>query len=200
MSNPAEFIMPEVAQIETADDLLGRLRNPDFVPVRSVPLFIGPSDLIARFEQLQADYVSARSSLTQSIDDSSDTIAAEIAEMEAHLAQYEVTFKVKGLPRRQWADLMAAHPPTPAQRKADSRADFNPDTFPVKAIAACLVFPAMTVEQVEELEDGDENGVGGLTDAQFNTLFNAVVMVNQAGLAAPKSPVAAAFRHLSAAS
>lgn len=164
-----------------------------------MPLFIAPHHLLELHEQLDIEYSKAQSE-SIAMDSDAPRIAAEIAALEDELAGYKVVFKVKALPRKQWIDLLAAHPPTPAQRKGDSRADFNPETFPGAAIAACLVSPEMTVEQVAVLENGDENGNGGLTDAQFNTLFNAVVIVNQSGLSAPNSVAAAAHRRLNAAS
>lgn len=194
MSTPAE---------ETpisADELLGRLSSPAFRQVKSVPLFIAPHDLLERHAELDREYARAQAE-SISLDSAAPGIAAELVALEDELAQYEVTFKVAALPRKKWHDLLAAHPPTAAQKKAEGgRLDFNPETFPGAAIAACLVSPAMTREQVEVLENGDENGDGGLTDAQFNVLFNAVVLVNQSGLVAPNSLAAAAHRRLSAAS
>lgn len=183
----------------TAEELLGRLSSPTFTQIKSVELFIAPHEMMERFEQLDIDYTRAQME-SIGIDSDAPRIAAEVAALEDELKQYAVTFKVKALPRKQWSDLLAAHPPTAAQRKAEARLDFNPETFPGAAIAACLVSPAMTAEQVAVLENGDDEGNGGLTDAQFNVLFNAVVTVNQSGLTAPKSVAAAAHRRMSVGS
>lgn len=191
MSTPAEATL-------SAEDVLGRLADPSFIPVRSVTLFIAPHDMLERHEQLDDDYLRAQHDI--SLDSKAPAIAAQIAELEAELERYAVTFKVRALPRRQWTDMLAKHPPTPAQLKQHDRLDFNPETFPGAVLAACLVSPKMTPEQVKVLENGDENGNGGLTDAQFNMLFNAAVSINQSGLTAPKSAAAAAHRRLSAES
>lgn len=194
MSTPAEDSTPI-----SADELLSRLSDSAFTQVKSVPLFIAPHDMLERHEQLEMEYSQAQSH-SISLDSDAPTIAAEMAALEDELARFKVVFRVKALPRKQWADLLKAHAPSPAQRKSDSRADFDPETFPGAAITACLISPEMTAEQVAVLENGDENGNGGLTDAQFNTLFNAVVLVNQSGLSAPNSVAAAAHRRLNAAS
>lgn len=183
------------AEVTTADELLGRLRNPDFVQVRTVPLFIGPNDLVQRLEALEDELESARST---SIGLESDVprLVSEIDAVNEELAQYEFKFKVRALARREWSDLLAAHPPTKEQKKSGERVDFNPETFPQALLSACLVHPKMTVEQVEELSAGGDEG-GGLTDAQFNVLFNAAVYVSQSGVSVPKSRAADAIRLMS---
>ena len=196
MTTPAEETVPPL----TGADVLSRLRDPDFTPVQSVPLFIAPHELLELHEQLQREFVSSNAR-DIGMDSESPDVARRLADLEDELERdYQVTFKVRALPRRKWTDLLAAHPPTPQQRKMEQRLDFNPETFPTAAIAACLVEPKLSAEQVDELENGDEHGNGGLTDAQFNLLFNAVVSINQSGLSAPKSAAAAAIRRMNAES
>lgn len=198
MTSPAEEQVSPPKM--TGADVLSRLRDPEYRPVQSVPLFIAPHQLLELHEELQREYAKA-SSDNIGMDSDAPDIGAKLAELEDELERdYQVVFKVGALPRRRWTDLLAAHPPTPQQRKAEQRLDFNPETFPAAAIQACLIEPALTAEQVDELENGNERGEGGLTDAQFNLLFNAVVSVNQSGLSAPKSVAAAAIRRMNAGS
>ena len=178
----------------TADELLGRVADPAYQLVRTARILIAPHDLTDRHDRLNTEF--ARASKDQSIANRSAEIARQLVELEDEIDGYWVEFKVRALPRKGWADLLAAHPPTKEQARLHSDLSFNPETFPAAAIAACLVEPEMTLEQVQILENGTD-GEGGLTDAQFSSLFNAVVSVNVSGLAAPKSLAAGVARRLS---
>jgi hypothetical protein len=64
--------------------------------------------------------------------------------------------------RGVWEDLKEKHPPLPEQiaevKKQNPEAvlDYNWKTFPVPAIAASIVQPEMTLEQVQEIWDSEE--------------------------------------------
>lgn len=182
----------------SVDDLLGRITSDAYAIVRTVQILVAPQEIVARHEALDEAF---RRSIAQdvSIDSQGPEIARQLAELEAEIEQFYVPFKVRSISRKAWADLLAKHPPTREQVRAESRLTFNPETFPAAAIAATLVSPEMTLDQVKVLENGVD-GKGGLTDAQFNTLFNAAVEVNQSGLTAPKSVAASVLHRMSAAS
>ena len=178
----------------TAEDILGLVKSTSYTRVKTARIFLPPQDLVDEHEALTAKADAARQD--QSIDSNVADYARQLAELEDEFEEHYVAFRFRALPRRQWVDLLAAHPPTKEQRRDDPRAQFNPETFPAHAIAACLVSPEMTVEQVSILENGDEDGHGGLNDSQFNVLFNTCVEANVGGLAAPKSIAAGAHRLL----
>jgi hypothetical protein len=179
--------------------------SPDYVQVKTCRVFLAPQDLAARHDELSAAARTASRARVDSIDSDIVTAAEALADLEEELEAYYVTFRFQALPRKQWADLLAGHAPTKEQLRADKRVQFNPETFPAVAIAACLIDPVMTVDQVRVLENGveivdpdtgDTRRQGGLNDTQFNVLFNTCVEVNVGGLDAPKSVAAGALRHL----
>jgi hypothetical protein len=83
---------------------------------------------------------------------------AELASAHEAALPHLVTFRFRSLGAQEWEDLVLAHPPTKKHREAHGRRlDFNPDTFPSEAIAACLVEvvqPDGTVETIDA--DADE--------------------------------------------
>lgn len=175
----------------TADELLARLSDPAYRLVRTASILLAPSDLSERHQQLESD-------LQTEIEDATtnpaavaniEPIARQLADLETEIDSHRITFKFGALPRRAWVDLLAAHPPTKEQVKQNDGIGFNPDTFPAAAIAACLIDPVMTPEQVQTLEHGVD-GAGGLADAQFNVLFNTAVAANLSGLTPPTSAIA----------
>lgn len=65
-----------------------------------------------------------------------------------------LTFRAMGA--RRYDELVDEHPPTDqqqaeAQERFNRPAPYNPDTFPVALIAASLVEPELTVEEVERI-------------------------------------------------
>jgi len=112
--------------------------------------------------------------------------AQKILDMEEQIDAARVPFKVSCLGARAWLDLLAKHPPTKEQKRGNPKLDHNPESFRVAAIAAALVDPELTAEQVAQLGDW-------FTVAQWDELFYAVVEVNRGGGDAPKSLVAGAI-------
>ena len=90
-----------------------------------------------------------------------------------------VKFVFKGLSPKKWDLLLAEHAPTDIQR-ARAKADgedtlpFNPDTYPMAVIRACIVEPKMDGDELEEwLTDGSFNA------AEIQELFGKAVGANQ---------------------
>jgi hypothetical protein len=179
---------------KTAEEILGLVTNPSYALVATARILIAPQDLLERHRELQLE-VDREQRNAVGLDSRLPALAQDLADLEEILEEHYIEFRFRALSRKGWQDLLAAHPPTKEQVKADSRASFNPDTFPAAAIAACCVDPVLTVEQAQALESGVD-GVGGLTDSQFNELFNTCVRANVGGLAAPKSVAAGALRRL----
>lgn len=89
-------------------------------------------------------------------------LEAELEKVYAAMRPSEVTFRFQALGRVAYSDLLAAHAARP--NVADDGA-WNNDTYPSALIAACCIEPAMTVEQVEQLDEV-------LNQRQRNVLFN----------------------------
>jgi hypothetical protein len=120
--------------------------------------------------------------------------AAEVLALEAEIDESLVAFRFRALSARDWRVLMAAHPPTKQQKTANEQATLNEDSFWPAAVAACLVDPALTPEQVLELE------ASVLTSDQWDALKATCLTVNRAGDTAGKSWAAGLIHRTSGAS
>jgi len=107
--------------------------------------------------------------------------AERLVAIEAELEASMLAFRFIAIGHRAWADLLRAHPPTEAQRKADRSADHNVETFPYEAMAASCVDPVMTVADVRRLEESALIDVRAWTE-----LWSACISANVVAIA-PKS-------------
>lgn len=160
--------------------ILAEAENPEYVRTATARVLIR-QDLVARHAELQAELNSAIAG-----DDRENRmpvaprVAEELLDLEAQIEQAKVEFRFRSVGRKAWADLLAKHPPTKEQVRADRRVDHNPATFPLAAIAASCVEPAMTVAEVERLERA-------LNNSQFDTLWSKCIDANVGGLVDPKA-------------
>lgn len=108
--------------------------------------------------------------------------AEKLAEHEAlmkDLRENAVCFKFRALGRHAYQDLLNAHPATDEQRAAvkeedpDATVDWNADTFPDALIAASLLEPAFTEEQVMEMLSSDD-----WSTAEVLALFDTALTAN----------------------
>lgn len=83
-----------------------------------------------------------------------------------------------GLNSREYDDLIAKHPPLPADKSKG--AVYNPKTFPSALISAVSHEPPMSYDEVEELRQSDEWSQG-----EFLTLFFNAQTVCSSGLDVP---------------
>lgn len=166
----------------TLSDILSQAEaNPRTVAVK----VLLRQDLATRHAELSAELDASltREALSTSLGDggSPRRLAEQISALEAEIEDAKVEFKFKAAGRRAWADLLAKHAPTKQQVAADKRVTFNPETFPIAAIATCCIVPEGIDEAaVHRLEDV-------LSDAQFSLLWNACVDANLGGGDSPKS-------------
>lgn len=175
------------------DRLLADLDDPAFVRVTRISIPIAPQELVDRLDALDAE-LQAEIASGNGINSRVPLLDRQIKDLDTELQPYMREFVFKSLGHKAWADLLAKHPPTAAQVKANKRAEFNENTFPAAAIAATCTSPAMTVEQAEILQ-AHEN----VTDAQFRMLFSHAVAAQQGGLNRPKSGTASLYRRMSEA-
>lgn len=114
--------------------------------------------------------------------------AAELAALEVRIEEASTPFVFRALSRKAWADLLKAHPPSKEDLKA--RVDFNPDTFPHAAIAACSVDPDITEAQAVRLGEV-------LPQGEWEKCWAAVLTCNVEEVTPPKSLLAAVARTMS---
>lgn len=175
------------------DEILTVAENPEHRRTATVRILLR-QDLLARHAELErrlGEAISSDDRLNR--DPVAPDIAREIAELEAELDEARVPFTVRAVSRKQWADLMAAHPPTQQQRQVSPGLDHNPETFPLAALAASAVEPAMTLDAVHRLE-------AALNHSQFQLLWQATLDVNVGGTGLPKSRTAGLILHRSGGS
>ncbi len=87
---------------------------------------------------------------------------------------------VRALPRRQYRELVDAHPP----REGSDDKDWNADTYPPALIAASCVDPSFTLEQaVQAWDEWDTATVGRL----FLTAFQLNEFGSKVGFTLPGS-------------
>lgn len=171
----------------SVDDFLGEYEAPT-VEVQVCPR----ADLLDRHRELERQLVDIGQRSNSSLaDNGARRLAEELRDLEQEMDATSRTFKFRALSRRRWRALMAAHPPL-KQHKAD-QIDHNPETFPVAAIAACAVEPAMTEDQAQKLEDR-------LPLGQFQKLWGAILDVNLGVSDTPKSVLATTILRMNGAS
>lgn len=118
-------------------------------------------------------------------DPGNKTLSANMYELKEHVNElrsdiedYIVDFVFRSVGRRRYEELVSECPASKKQI-ADSKRDgldepgWNPDVFPPTLIAAALVEPEMTSEDVFEMWESEE-----WNQAELVTLFMAAMAVN----------------------
>lgn len=170
----------------SVDDFLGEFEAPT-VEVRICPR----ADLLEQHRQLDRRLVeeSTKGAGTLASGPPKD-LADQLLALERDIDAATRTFRFRALSRRRWRSLLGAHPPL-KQHKADGL-DFNPETFPVAAVAACAVEPEMTQEQAEKVADAIPLG-------EFEKMWAAVLQVNLGASDGPKSVLATTIHRMNGA-
>lgn len=165
------------------EEILAQAENPAYVRVATARILLR-QDLVARHAELEEQLTAAANAdRATNREPVAPALAAQILELEQEMEAAKVEFRFRAIGKRAWADLIARHPPTKDQLKADPRLDHNPVTFPVAAIAASCIDPELTLEDAQRLERA-------LNHSQFDLLWAKVVDANIGGLNAPKSRAA----------
>lgn len=99
------------------------------------------------------EYEAERMQKTRT-DEAAATLEQAKAELDAArqaALDHLYVFRFTSIGAQAWEDLILRHPPTDEHRQEHGRVDFNPDTFPTAAVAACLaavVHPDGTVDEL----------------------------------------------------
>lgn len=164
------------------------------LPARTVLICLR-GDLVAEHEQAERDLEQAQRTVGDSL--AGGTAVAEIVEqieaLEEQMRESQYPFRLRALPRPQWRDLVAAHPPRRGEDGAivdTDRPGVNADTFFEAMIRACLIDPELTDEEWKQLDET-------LTDRQFDDLSDAAWAVNRREVDIPFSRAASRMRRAS---
>lgn len=125
-------------------------------------------DLLAEHERLSAQLDKFHSDTDDAIE-----LAGRIVALEEQIVEAEVEFVFRGLGRGRWRALLAEHPPTEDDKKQGL--EFSADEFPFVAMAASLVEPVLTVDDLRALHDE------ALSETSFSELWTACLKANLGG-------------------
>jgi hypothetical protein len=189
--------------VSSIEDLLTAAHDPAYRRVQTATVVVVKQSLRDEHAELEA----LLSTLTSDTIDAPEGLvetAERLAEIEAEFEASKWTFKLAAIGQRAWADLLRAHPPTPAQKKADRGAEFDDPAFPYAAIAASTALvlkpgddapdtlpdagTVWTAEQVAEFHQSPLCDVKAWSD-----LWQACITANVVA-SAPKSLAASILR------
>lgn len=129
-------------------------------------------------ERLQAVKVDGMLDQPDDVQDLARKVVDLHERVKADMARH--TFVFTTVPYSQWQKAVEAHPPTEQQKAENKYLDFNPDTFPVDAVALSCQEPTLSSADVEWLREN-------LPRQEFDRLFEAAWRANVGGSSIPKS-------------
>ncbi len=143
------------------------------------------ADLVVRFEELERE-LAAMSPRTVTLADRGARrhVATAIENARQQMLAASHTFRLRGLSRVSWLELVGAHPPR-ADDQHDRRSGYNLETFFPALVRACLIDPAPTDEQWARLETV-------LSAGQFDELIDKALGLSRRKVDVPFSFAASA--------
>lgn len=147
-----------VAEIEDLDDQLRRAR-----------------------EQEQATGSKRMANKSASLD-----LANRIEALRTEMAEAEITFRLRALPKDRWRDLKLAHPPNEDDQQ-DQRLGVDLYGLAPQVLPQVTVEPEMDADDWRQLEQVVSSG-------DWNRLAIAAVMLHEMGVDIPKSALASLVR------
>jgi hypothetical protein len=113
-------------------------------------------DLAARVqeleEQLEAASGQADSSGASLAGDGRRALVEQIEAVVQEMHTASIPFRLRAVSKRVWSELTSAHPPRQDDRR-DLLAGYNRDELGPQLIRICVVEPALTPQQWEQLEE-----------------------------------------------
>jgi len=144
--------------------------------------------LVMQIEQLEAELAAAqaRDKRGHRVHDAEALpIAARILELKEQAAGLEVEFVFRSIGRKDYTDLVRAHPATAEQEaEVDARLAWNTDSFPPALLARAVVAPTGTDEAWWKRKY-DEWGTG-----QVTRVWNACLAAQGGVVEVPKATAA----------
>lgn len=147
------------------DEILGVVELPE----TTTELCLKAS-LRARFDALGRELEVAREKskhATLAGDPEVVDLANQMEDLREEMRQYTVTIRLRALPKRAWQSLVDQHP----AREGVDPSDYNTETFPPAALAACSMEPKISLEKAGMLIDR-------LSAGQWSSLWQAVLGLN----------------------
>lgn len=139
----------------------------------SVPICMR-GDIAPRIDVLRDEWKAAiKYDAEHNEDDTAPGLWQQIADLEAEADAATVMFEVGALPSPEWRRLMFDHP------DPEDELRFDPEGFPVVAVAACSVNPKMDEDEAQALAES-------LSNHQWCKLWGAVWTVNEGDDLRPK--------------
>lgn len=169
-------------------------------PEKVVPLCLDAS-LQAEWEQAEADLIQARKAPTgDRMTGNADVtrLAERVRDLESQMLAEVVHFRLRALPRSQWAQILAANPPTDS---ADDKAfGANKAAFFDEVIPASVVGVTRGDEPVE-FDPADWSALADeMTDRQWSDFADAVFTLNRGTVSVPFSRAASIVSRASSVS
>lgn len=165
---------------------MDHLRSKKQPTIRKVRLSMS-SDVDERLNQAESEFTLAQVQLMADDEDEELKVKADQTKFALKAAQDaamedSVEFVFRSMGRKQYDALVDEHPPSEASRKDALKQGGNPDqlpwdpyTFPPALLAASIVSPALTHEDIMELwESNDWSG------NEMSELFSAALEAQQA--------------------
>jgi hypothetical protein len=159
------------------------------LPERTVPICLR-GDLVADHEALERELKAAQDRPVDSLEGNGvGALVDRIEALQDEMREFTEDFRLRALPRRQFRELVAAHPPRrdpdsndPVQE--DAVLGVNRETFFDALIRAAVVEPELADDEWTELFDEK------LTDRQYGDLEDAAWFLNRAEVDVPFSHAA----------
>jgi len=167
-----------MVDIANIDALLEQAHRPE----RTVEVCLR-GDLRAEFELLEEQLVEAEKKPRESLSDPGPAlIADQIEALREQMKSATIRIRLRAMPRREWATLVAEHPPRPDAAEDKGRL-INMSSFFDAAVPKCIVDPDLSPTQFDRMVDAISNG-------QWSELANAAWLVNTGTVDVPFSRAA----------
>ncbi|MFG3340529.1 hypothetical protein [Glycomyces sp. NPDC048151] len=139
------------------------------LPEKVVPVCLDASAIEAYREAEQEAARAAADSLGGKI-----TVPEELA---TAVEAATIRFTMRGLPRKQWTELLKSHPPR-KDNLEDRKVGFNEDTLYEALVRKCIVDPVPTDEEWEQIDEA-------LTQGEWTRLVTVAQTLNLIGSKLP---------------
>lgn len=161
----------------------------------TIPVWVGADlDLVREYERLEGELIAVHkdSDSLAGPEVTAEVKRARMQELADELADYVVEFRLNPIGPKQWAKLMAKHPPrqtAEGQTDPRDRVGWNMTTCPGAMVRAATVAPDFDDDDWLVLL-GDDDTDGNLTDGQIDELSAAVLRLSQHHINIPFSRAA----------